>query len=242
MPRNDTNPQHDPMNGLSAGKLSWEEKVGTTGRGQPRLAVPARAASPIAHPAFAVKHEIHCDVALYRQTRDRILRPPESDGRALRRRPDSTSPSSTACTCFEFALARLHEHAQQHAAPTSVIRLRWTCCPGDVPRGGQGSGPPSSRAGDVYKIARRAGTGSGPNLHTASPWTRRRPGSAARPRCGPEQPRAARGVTTADRRGPGPTGPAGRGPPRSFAATGPAVCAAGTARLAGCSRLLAELR
>src|SRR6185295_13014640 len=79
----------------------------------------SRTRSVAIDPAFAVKHEIRCDVALYKQTSDEFFARPDpmehfgSDGRIDLAFIDGMH-------LFEFAL-RDFMNVEQHATATSVI-------------------------------------------------------------------------------------------------------------------------
>jgi hypothetical protein len=107
----------------------------------------SRARSIAIDPAFAVKHEIHCDVALYRQTSDEFFARPNpmehfGDGRIDLAFIDGLH-------LFEFAL-RDFMNIEQHAAPTSVIVFD-DVLPRDVPEAARDR-VTKFWAGDVYKM------------------------------------------------------------------------------------------
>lgn len=107
----------------------------------------SRARSIAIDPAFAIKHEIHCDVALYRQTSDEFFARPAPMDHFDQGRIDLAFIDGMHL--FEFAL-RDFMNVEQHAAPASVIVFD-DVLPRDVPEAARDR-VTKFWAGDVYKL------------------------------------------------------------------------------------------
>jgi hypothetical protein len=107
----------------------------------------SRARSVAIDPAFAVKHEIRCDVALYRQTSDEFFARPDPLEHFGSGRIDLAFIDGMHL--FEFAL-RDFMNVERHADPTSVIVFD-DMLPRDVPEAAR-ERVTKFWAGDVYKM------------------------------------------------------------------------------------------
>src|SRR5262245_55953280 len=107
----------------------------------------SRARSIAIDPAFAIKHEIHCDVALCRQTSDEFFARPEPLEHFHGGRIDLAFIDGMHL--FEFAL-RDFMNVERHAAPASVIVFD-DVLPRDVPEAARDR-VTKFWAGDVYKL------------------------------------------------------------------------------------------